>query len=127
VVLLLQLVARSSFFDRWDWPLSLVLVYAVNGFLVLWTSVYLRRRAMALRGRILESLDDRKRGAQEGDPKDPAVEARIREIDAARNVVESTRVGAFSRLADDPVVKAALIPFGGLGALPLLDAFSNFT
>ncbi len=120
VVLLLLLVSRNSFFDRWSWPLSLIVVFAINALLALMSAFVLRRAAEEARrqsiGRLTGTLLQHQgagRGAQ---------------ADQTRTLIEeiaSLREGAFAPLAQHPVFSAMLMPFGGVSIAVLLEILSG--
>ena len=56
LVLTLLVVARSSFFDNWTWPASLVLILAITAAWALGSAILLRRAAEQLRETALNDL-----------------------------------------------------------------------
>lgn len=59
VLLLLMFLARSRVFDRWEWPLPLVLIYAVVLGYAIWSVAALQRSAMKARRNAVERLQRR--------------------------------------------------------------------
>jgi hypothetical protein len=57
IVLAVMIVARSSFFDNWTWPLSLILVFALNAMWAFGSAVFLRRAAEQLRATAIRNLE----------------------------------------------------------------------
>jgi hypothetical protein len=49
-------VARSSFFDNWTWPLSLILIFTLNAMWAIGSAAFLRRAAEQLRDAALTNL-----------------------------------------------------------------------
>ena len=45
IVLTVMFVARSSFFDNWTWPLSLILIFTLNAMWAIGSAVFLSRAA----------------------------------------------------------------------------------
>ena len=116
IVLFLMIVSRVSFFDRWDWPLALLLVLGLNSVWVLASAFLLRRAAERARAQSLERLhQDRVRSlCFESDRGTRSVEKLIEEI-------REIRRGAFAPISEQPAVRAFLVPFGGIGAAMFLE------
>jgi hypothetical protein len=57
LVLFLLIVSRSEFFDRWDWPLSILLVLGLNSAYALYAVFVLHRAAETARRTCLERLN----------------------------------------------------------------------
>ncbi len=114
IVLLLMIVARHPIFDRWDFPPALIVVFAFNFLLAGTATWFLRRRAEDVRGEALDALRARSFAL----PK-------LADVDQAIDQIRSYRVGSFGHLREDPVLRAALIPFGGVGAIQLMELLSN--
>ena len=58
IVLLLMLVARNRYFDNWDWPSALVLIFLLNSTYAIYSYLILRRAAEKARGHSLRRLSD---------------------------------------------------------------------
>ncbi len=120
VILFLMIIARASFFDRWDWPPSVIAVMGLNSGYAIYAVWSLRRQAeMAretacerLKGKLLRLLG----GAEEG----PTEQVRVL-IDEIENCDE----GAFAPVSQQPIVKALLLPFGGAGVTSLLSYLAS--
>src|SRR5205807_4708096 len=56
IVLTLLVLARSSFFDNWTWPIGLVLIYAITAAWAVGSAILLRRAAEQLRETALNDL-----------------------------------------------------------------------
>ena len=56
IVLAVMFVARSSFFDNWTWPVSLILIFVLNVMWALGSAVFLRRAAEQLREGTISKL-----------------------------------------------------------------------
>lgn len=119
VPLLLMLLSRLNYFDRWDWPIPLILVFIGLSTYVVACWFILRRAAERLRARALQRAStwvacaaDRRGG--EGSRR---MEMLVEEIRNARR-------GAFSSWTKSPAIRGVLIPFGGLGAVGILELAS---
>jgi len=114
-------VARWSVFDDWDIPIALAIVFmlafaiaCVNAFLM--QRAASRARALALER--LQGLQLQSKGQAPGAYPIPA------HLDAIAESVRSLRKGAFVPFTEQPLVRAALIPFGSAGGLYLVDLFA---
>jgi hypothetical protein len=121
VLLGLMVVARWSVFDDWDIPIALAIVFmlafaiaCVNAFLM--QRAASRARALALER--LQGLQLQSKGQAPGAYPIPA------HLDAIAESVRSLRKGAFVPFTEQPLVRAALIPFGSAGGLYLVDLFA---
>lgn len=117
-VLLLIIISRVSLFDRWDWPLGLIVVLGLNSFCAISCAVVLWRSARQARSRILESLKQRIFKNRVENLEADTLSLVIKEI-------ERLRQGAFAPLAEQPVLRAILIPLGSIGSAVLLEAFAT--
>lgn len=120
IVLSLMIVARSSFFDNWTWPASLVLIFAITAAWALGSAILLRRAAEQLRQTALNDLRRFRLLGQESEAKRHTFDELIAEI-------RDLKTGAFAPLTEQPFVRAIIVPSGGLGLLAvgqrLLDLF----
>ena len=120
LVLTLLVVARSSFFDNWTWPASLVLIWAVTAAWALGSAILLRRAAEQLRETALNDLRRFRLLGRE-------VAAKRETFDELIAEIRDLKTGAFAPLTDQPFMRAVLFPGAGLGLLAvgqrLLDVF----
>ena len=98
------------------------------GFLVaLSSAIILRRSAEKLRRNVLRRIRVRYARVISTTATDEMTrakhEARARSILQTQETIESERRGAFGSYLHNPVVRALLIPFSGVGTLALLDLF----
>ena len=149
IVLAILIVARVGFFDHWPWPLSLVIIFSIMSSYALACAVIMRRAGENARQKILERLQERLSQAHAGrgarrclDEADEAEAARHEQaragtldeerrsirVDQIRLLIEEVQRlqrGAFAPWSRHPIVKAVLLPFGGLGAVLLLDVMGS--
>ena len=120
IVLTLLIVARSSFFDNWTWPASLLLIYAIIAGMAVGSAMLLRRSAEQLRETALNDLRRFRLIGQESEAKRHTFDELIAEI-------RDLKTGAFAPLTEQPFIRAVLFPGGSLGLLAvaqrLLDSF----
>lgn len=114
-VIVLMILARSTVFDDWKWPVPLVLVVACSFALVLLMQGLLRYRAWTLRRRVITSLRSAQLAATRDAPRKAALSGAI-------SYVEGYREGAFASLLDDPLLKALLIPLTVLSGVAILES-----
>ena len=110
LVLTLLVVARSSFFDNWTWPASLVLILAITAAWALGSAILLRRAAEQLRETALNDLRRFRLLGQESEAKRQTFDELIAEI-------RDLKTGAFAPLTDQPFIRAVLFPGAAVGLL----------
>ena len=119
VVLFLMIIARSSIFDNWDMPPSLVAVLLLSIAFASATVFILRGAAERLRRVSIERLT-KELVVQEGlAPEGPAVKQLRTILDEVRGMKQ----GAFAPITSQPLVRAALLPLSGAGGIALLEYF----
>ena len=120
LVLTLLVVARSSFFDNWTWPASVVLIFAITAAWALGSTFLLRRAAEQLRETALNDLRRFRLLDQES-------EAKRKTFDELMAEIRDLKMGAFAPLTEQPFIRAVLFPGATLGLLAvgqrLLDIF----
>lgn len=129
VVQLVFIVSRSTYFDHWTWPGSLLAIFASN-FLLAWTAwTILRRCARKIRNdaehTIQKEIDAIHLGTKANDPVGEVAQAgsprqRLRRLEFLKKRVENEQRGAYSRLFQDPAVIATILPTGIFGILAVL-------
>lgn len=123
IVLFLMIVSRAPFFDNWNWPFSLMLILGLLCAYALMCAVVLRRAAegarratlVRLRGNLYEAIGEASDGSA----------FRASQIRLLIEEVQELRRGAFAHWSHHPVVKAVLLPFGGVGAVVLFELLSS--
>lgn len=119
-ILFLLIVSRLQLFDYWDVPWPLLFIFTVMFVSIIWASFALRNTAEKGRRRVLERLRDGL--AEEIGRAAPNREA---QYEQAIQEIRNERRGSFRPVAEDPVVRALLIPFGGVGGVVLIDHLSR--
>jgi hypothetical protein len=110
LVLTLLMVARSSFFDNWTWPGSLVLIFGVTAVWTLGSAILLRHAAEQLRETAVNDLRLFRLLGRE-------VEAKREMFDELIAEIREIKTGAFAPLTDQPFIHAVLFPGAALGLL----------
>lgn len=116
VVLFLMCLSRWSVFDRWSWPMGLVLVICICIACVVLAHVNLHAAAMRYRDSVVASLDVLVGRLAVL----PGQRERRERVEWLRDSVRGIDHGIFAGLANHPVVHALLIPIGGVGGLSAL-------
>ena len=118
--LVLMFLSRNRVFDNWDWPMFLVIIFAIASLAVIACGVSLRASADRARRHSIKclekTLNDARHltGEDENDRVKSAVEAAIKHVKEIDD-------GAYSAFYDNPIIRAILIPLAGLaGLMPLL-------
>ena len=118
IVIFLMILSRINLFDKWDWPVSLVLVLSINSICAISCAFILRRSAKEAKDTTVENLK-RKRLQAEGN------DTRVQQLSLIIQEIENLKRGAFARLSQQPALRAILMPFGGLGTAWLLEYFTK--
>ena len=118
--LVLMFLSRNRVFDNWDWPMFLVVIFAIASSAVIACGVSLRVTADRARRHAIKCLEKtltHARHLASGDENDRVTSA----VQAAIKHVKEIDEGAYSAVYDNPIIRAVLIPLAGLaGLLPLL-------
>ncbi|MDH5346264.1 MAG: hypothetical protein OEW13_00030 [Nitrospira sp.] len=120
IAVALLIAARSRYFDGWDFPVGLLLVFGMNLAYALASALILqsvaeRARITAL-ARVHEQLV-RVTGTQE------STERETKRIQSTVEEIEDTREGAFASFLYQPAFGASLIPTSGITLLAVLEYF----
>jgi hypothetical protein len=118
LVLTLLVLARSSFFDNWTWPASLILIFAITGAWALGSAILLRRAAEQLRETALNDLRRFRLLGRE-------VEAKRQMFDDLIAEIRDLKTGAFAPLTDQPFIRAVLFPGAAVGLLAVGQRLFN--
>jgi hypothetical protein len=115
IVLLVMFVARNRYFDDWNFPISLIVVFLLNSTCALYCALMLRHEAEKTRTVALDRLQKKLVEATGRGQKQ-----RSEQLQAMIEEVRSIRQGAYSPFTENPVLHAILIPSGGMSLLTLL-------
>ncbi|WP_342625085.1 hypothetical protein [Pseudomonas alkylphenolica] len=121
VVLLIMIASRSSYFDNWPTPPSIVISFLLTAVILLSSAISLRRAAEKARRIALLRIDDYLLRPVEDNLKQDKLEM-------IRARVAALSTGAFSRYSEEPLVRALLLSLTGIGGSIIVDAinFSKF-
>lgn len=112
LIILLLMLARSTYFDNWDFPQALAIVIGLNFIIALGSVVRLNFVAQSAREEILRKLQDEKLAADRKE--DTSYEPSSSERQELIHQLESLRIGAYLRVWDQPPVRATLMLLGGV-------------
>ena len=116
IVLFLMIVSRNSFFDHFDWPISLLLLFGLLAAYAIVCVITLRNSAEKARKQAIRQLKEKLIVVQAaGD------ENKAKPITYTLAEIAAIEGGAFAPFSQHPVLKALAMPFGGAGLLTLLD------
>jgi hypothetical protein len=117
LVVALLALSRLSYFDNWDWPPSLIIVLATLSFYAFAVGLRMRTAAEKARRRSLDRLNDQLAVCREADQR--------KQLERLEREITKESRGAFSTLAQHPVVATILLPSGGVGIWALLEYFAK--
>lgn len=125
LVILLMLLARSTYFDNWVMPQALALIVGINFLIALVSATQLNKTAKSAREEILDRLRVEKMEFSQAENTDkPVVSAG--ELKELMEQLSRLKLGAYQNILDQPFVRASFLLLGGLGVtyseyLPLLQ------
>jgi hypothetical protein len=117
LVVALLVISRLSYFDNWDWPLAVVIVFAAMCLYSYYIGLKVRTAAAGARDHAVKKLEHHLAACSD--------ETTCDKIRALIDSVRNERRGAFSTLSQHPVVATILLPSGGLGIWALLEYLSK--
>lgn len=123
VALFLGTVSLNGYFDNWRWSVHEVLFFGLILAYAVICAVVLRNAAERARKKAVGKLQQRLSQALTSRSQKSA--ARAEQLQMLIEEIRLLRRGAFSPLSRHPIVRAVLIPFGGLGTVALLDLLST--
>ena len=112
MIILLMLLARSTYFDNWDFPQALAIVVGLNFVIALGSIVRLNFVARSVREDILRELQEEKLAADK--PESESYEPNPTERKELISQLEELQMGAYLRVWDQPAVRATLLLLGGV-------------
>jgi len=112
ILFLLMMLARNTWWDAWTWPVSLLVIFALNFSLALASVVILQRAAKAAKHRAEQSLAGKVRRLQAQVAPTSAQNNAARAEELLREIRQLDR-GAFVPFWENPVVGALFLSSGG--------------
>ena len=117
ILLALMMLSRLSYFDDWDLPVGLLIVFGLNALGAVFAARTLRRSAEDARQKALVDLARVRFHASVGGG-EAKYQRRLAAAQRAIEEIEAMRTGAFGPFSDNPLVGALLLP-GGAGLVAL--------
>ena len=130
IIMFLLAMARHRYFDNWDFPTALIIIFTLNAALVIVSSMALRRSAETAKREVIKRLEARliRAGRRPEAPEMPEMpqtpdEARQRqELEWAIEAIKNNHRGAFLPFTQHPVFGAAVaLPSGAYGVVLLAE------
>ena len=118
VIVFLMAVARHSYFDRWDFPAGLLVIFTLNALYAFGNGVFLRRSAEEAKREAVRQLQHRLKSLSD---EPVSKQTKRRHIERMVELIEQTRDGAFLPFTQHPLFGAIALPTGGTGLVFLLD------
>lgn len=116
-VLLILIMSRSSVFDNWPTPPSLVISFLLTALVLFVAALSLRRAAEKARGTALAHIDEYLL-------KTPANEKGYEKFRLIRERIAALNTGAFSRYSEEPLVRALLLSLAGIGGSAIVEVLN---
>lgn len=110
IVLFLMILTRYEKIDLWDWPIPLMFVVGLTVLGSLIAAVQMRYKAKQVQKIAIDELKREQIAA----PERKDIQLYIKECEACDR-------GAFAPLANNPILLAVLTPFGGVGAIAIIQ------
>ena len=125
-IMFLLAIARHTYFDNWDFPTALVIVFTVEATLIVIAALILRRAAAVAKREALSRLQKRlemQRNRLSGDSGETPDETRQqRQIEWAIEAIRNNQTGAFLPFTRHPVFGASVaMPSGAYGIVLLIE------
>ncbi|NHN77073.1 hypothetical protein HA520_07170 [Azotobacter chroococcum] len=117
VVLLILIVSRSSVFDNWPTPPSMVISFVLIALVLFISALSLRRAAEKARGMALQRIDQYLLET-------PDSEKGYDKFRLIRERIAALNTGAFSRYTEEPLVRALLLSLAGIGGSAIVEVLN---
>lgn len=119
IIIILLGLARHGYLDNWDFPVALVIIFALNAIIVVGNTLALRRSAETAKREAIKRLEGKLIQLSDQSPE----EIRMRhQIEWDIHAIKNNKRGAFLPFTQHPVFGAAIaLPSGGYGLVLLLE------
>ncbi len=122
LILAMLIVSRWPMFDDWHTPLSLALVFGLAFVAACVNAFLLQQTAGRAREACLGQLEAAYAETRAQRPDDRLTQ---QQIEAMMARVRNLREGAFRPFLEQPLTRAALLPFGSVGVLQVVDLLTQ--
>ncbi len=119
IVLLVGMVSLNGYFDNWQWSPAAMLFFGFILAYAIFCAVVLRRAAERARGKAIARLEHDLSAAYISRAKKD--QGKVDQIQLMITEIRELKRGAFAPFFQHPIVRAIVIPFGGVGTVALLD------
>ncbi|MCP4608369.1 MAG: hypothetical protein GY845_06610 [Planctomycetes bacterium] len=116
IVLAVMVAARFPYFDRWNFPISLIILYVIPSIYLIVCAVKLQRTAKKVRAKALDYLNEQRFAARFGEDEN---RKRVIKLTYIIRKIESVHEGAFRPFYENPVIHV-ILGSGSAGLLALL-------
>src|SRR5258708_269433 len=120
IILFIVIIAHNNFFDHFDWPISLLLVFGINAAYAFYCAVALRQATEKARHEALKRLDEKLVKARGAGNEHSATT-----IQLTIEHIKAVNEGAFAPWSEQPFIPAVFLPFGVTGLLTLVQYLSS--
>lgn len=118
VIVFLMAVARHSYFDRWDFPIGLMVIFGLNAAYAFSNGLFLRRSAERAKREAVVQLKARLTGLSGAVVFKKEQQAQVARMAA---LIEQHQEGAFLPFTRHPLFGAIALPTGGTGLVFLVE------
>lgn len=134
VVMLILIASRSSLFDNWQTPPSVIISFLLTATVLFMSALSLRWAAEKARGSALQRIDAyllaepesvspaKSDVSETADSAAPSLN--YNKLRLIRTRIATLKTGAFSRYSEEPLVRALLLSLTGLGGSAIVDALN---
>jgi hypothetical protein len=111
IAMLLMLLARSPWWDRWSWPWPLLVIIGLNLGFAAASSIVLRKSAKRARQTSIQNLSEKVNAARRNAV--PVAEQHSSQAQRLLDEIKNLRRGAFAPLSESPLLGAILLNSSG--------------
>jgi hypothetical protein len=122
LILALLIVSRWPMFDDWDTPIGLALVFGLAFVAACVNAFLLQQTAARAREACLSQLEAVYAEVRSQRPDDRLTQ---QQVESMMTRVRNLREGAFRPFLEQPLTRAALLPFGSVGVLQVVDLLTQ--
>jgi len=120
LVLFLMILSRITYFDDWDLPLGLAIIFLLNALYLVYCAIAMRRTAVTARDSAIDRLEKEHMKVTKMGGKESPLST---QVELVIEYLRDIHSGAFVPIHQQPLVRSLLLPFGALG-LSVLDYLS---
>jgi hypothetical protein len=123
IIISLVIVARSSIFDNWSMPISLIIILGTSVAIVTMSAIMLRTAAEYARRKAIWRLTNEQVRLNSGGD----VQQRTsKQLDLLIQQIRRYDTGSFASYLDQPLLRAIMLPLGSFGGVGMLQYLAIF-